>query len=833
MASFSSEEIPERDPQSQILKGAGELLVARGPESWKITGISRERFEQVLALVDGRRSVAEIVAEAGAGDARGLLDLMNGKALRRKRLPGATSSKSGRLAGSLAHPRVLVFGNGLLGAAIVDELTRSNTSEAELVERLSLGDLRAQLDAHDLVVCALEDTRYRALLDVNDAALATGRPCIPVVVDGEDVVLGPTVVRTQRACFGCAVLGTTLSKYPDRARAAEYATELSTRRLAESPLLHAAARAVRDEVARVGVDPFLAGRLMRLSDEGVALSDVPVRQDCPFCRPRAREETAASAPPLTRKSSISISLNADRRAESEVRGNPKSGDAPYRTVGILGGGSAGYMTALALRTRRPELEVTLIESSKIPIIGVGEATTPRLLDFLHSRSGLDIVDFYRRVLPTWKLGIQFYWGLPGDYTFNGAFQFASLVEPMVYRGNMETYSLGCALMERDRVPVFANGDGTYTSFLHRIAFAYHLDNVRFVRYLTEEAERLGVRRLDRVIVDAAVKPDGENIDHLVDDGGEKHRFDLYVDASGFRSFLLEKKLGSPYVSYAPSLFTDSALMADVPNHGNIRPYTRAETMDNGWCWTIPFHENDHRGYVFSSAFCSLDQATDEFRRKNPTAGDIRSLKFRSGRHEHFWRGNVLAVGNSYAFVEPLESTGLEMLSIELDLVVDHFPTSQNDRGVKAALSAKFARMWDDLRGLLAIHYKFNRKLDTEFWRACRRDTDLATAAPRVALFADRAPLSYSRALLRADDPVADFFSQDYIYDVLLCGQQVPATYLEPFETRAVLEERRRHYRAAAEWALPQAEALRLLTEEPETLISVFDSPESWIRLKRY
>ncbi len=835
MASFSSDEIPERDPASQVLFGEGEILLVRGPESWKLTGFTRERFESVLGLVDGRRSVGEICSTAHAADARWLIDLLDGKAIRR-RTPADGSTAGGaphRLAGGAAVTRVLVLGNGLLGAAIADELRQSSAAEAQLVERPALTELRPLFESCDVVVCALEDTRYRALLDLNDEAISTGRPLIPVVVDGEDVVLGPTVARTQRACFGCAVLGTSLSNYPDRARAAEYAAELTTRRLPDSPLLHAAARAARDETLRIGTDPFLAGRLVRMSREGVAVIEVAVRDDCPFCRPRARGESATGVPRLTRQSSISISLNADRRAESEIRGAPRGSDVPYRTVGILGGGTAGYMTALALRTRRPELSVALIESSKIPIIGVGEATTPRLLDFLHSRSGLDIVDFYRRVLPTWKLGIQFYWGLPGDYTFNGAFQFASLVEPMVYRGNMDTYSLGCALMERDKVPVFANGDGTYASFLHRIAFAYHLDNVRFVRYLTEEAKRLGVRQLDRVIVDAELQGDGENIDCLVDDGGERHRFDLYVDASGFRSFLLEKKLGSPYVSYASSLFTDSALMADVPNHGHIRPYTRAETMDSGWCWTIPFHESDHRGYVFSSAFCSLEKATDEFQRKNPAAGDVRSLRFRSGRHEHFWRGNVLAVGNSYAFVEPLESTGLEMLSIELDLVVDHFPRSQHDRGVKAALSEKLARMWDNLRGLLAIHYKYNRKLDTEFWRACRADTDLATAATRVQLFADRAPLSHSRALLRADDPIADFFSQDYIYDVLLCGQQAPATYLEPFESRATLEERRRHYRQAAEWALSQSEALRLLSEEPETLISVFDSPESWIRLKRY
>lgn len=866
MISFSFAATLERDPQAQILFGTLEILIVKGEEALTLTGVTRDRFEHLLSLVDGRRTVEEICAAAGGNqrDTAELLKRLSGWALRPRAAPVEAWTLT--IAAQAGSRRVAILGNGLLGEAILNEVRELSGIEARLVviggfascrtrefteaakrctpwveanplasagEIITPEGLRELIDAHDAVICALEGTHYRALLDVSAAAIQHGRPCVPVVVDGEEVVIGPTLVRTQRACFGCAVLGTSLSGYPDRTKAAEYLPFLSTHRLGRTPLLYSAARAVRDELGRIAADPLFAGRLLRLTRQGYRLKDVGILEDCPFCRPLARVELAALAPPLARQSSVSISLNADRRGEAEVRGTPAAGARPYRSVGILGGGTAGYLTALALRTRRPELSVTLIESSKIPIIGVGEATTPRLLDFLHSRSGLDIVDFYKRVLPTWKLGIQFFWGLPGDYTFNGAFQFASLLEPMVYHGNMETYSLGCALMERDRVPVFKNGDGTYTSLLHRVAFAYHLDNVRFVRYLAEEAKRLGVRHLDRVIQDAQLGPDGENIDYLIDDGGEKLEFDLYVDASGFRSFLLEKKLGSPYVSFESSLFTDSAVMADVPNNGVIRPYTRAESMDHGWCWTIPFHESDHRGYVFSSRFCSVENAIEEMRRKNPTMSEPRSLRFRSGRHAHFWRGNVLAVGNSYAFVEPLESTGLEMLSIELDLVIEHFPRSQEDRGVKQALTDKLNRMWDNLRGLLAIHYKFNRKFDTEFWRACRADTDLASAETRVKLFADRAPLNHSRALLRADDPIADFFSQDYIYDVLLCGQQAPATYLAPFESRAALAERQRHYRSAAEWAIPQADALRMLVEEPETLVSVFESPESWIRLKRY
>jgi tryptophan halogenase len=840
MPAFRPTDRPRRNPHAQLLFGADGEIVIVGGQTWNLHGIDHARLEQLVALIDGERTVAEICAAMGGDPSPTIeiLDVLEGALLERS---GAVELAGTPAPRSAARSRldIAILGNGDLGAAIFDELAGLSWANPLLIEvkpdAVSATELRSFVRGHHVVVGALEDAPYRALLDLGEVAIGEGVPCLLARPDGDEIVLGPTLVGTQGACFGCSILATTFSVYPDRLRAAQYVPLLSTQRAASGPLRHAAARQVRDELERLGVDPLFSGRLLRLSREDARLLEVGADEQCPFCRGRAAHEANRHASTLTRRSSVSISLNLDRRSEAEVRGAPGDGDQPYRTVGILGGGTAGYLTALALRTRRPELEVTLIESSRIPIIGVGEATTPRLLEFLHAKAGLDVVDFYRRVLPTWKMGIKFFWGLPGDYTFSGAFQFASLLEPMVYRGNMETYSLGCALMEQDRVPVFANPDGTVTSFLHRIAFAYHLDNVRFVRYLTEEADRLGVKRVDKVIADAELARDGENIECLIDDEGGRHRFDLYVDASGFRSVLLEKKLGSRFLSYDGSLFTDSAVCGDVPNGGLLKPYTTAESMDHGWCWNIPFHDADHRGYVFSSAFCTPEQAFEEMLRKNPGMGrdPIRLVKFRSGRHADFWRGNVLAVGNAYAFVEPLESTGLEMLTIELDLVIDHFPASRHDRGLKRALSEKLGRMWDDLRGLLAIHYKFNRKFDTDFWRHCRAETDLASAEPRVAVFGDRAPLSHSRALLRANDPVADFFSQDYIYDVLLCGQQVPATYLEPRESRASLERRRSHYQQAASWAIPQAQALQMLGDTPEALVSVFDNPESWIRLKRY
>jgi tryptophan halogenase len=393
------------------------------------------------------------------------------------------------------------------------------------------------------------------------------------------------------------------------------------------------------------------------------------------------------------------------------------------------------------------------------------------------------------------------------------------------------------LMDAKRVPVIDGDHGQYTSLLGRVPFAYHLDNPRFVRYLQQEADRAGVTRLDVVVRDATVAADGENIEALLTEDGQRLSFDLYVDCSGFRSILLEGKLGSPFVSYADSLFTDSAVVANVPHDGVTKPYTVAETMRNGWCWNIAFEEEDHRGYVFSSAFCSVDEAEAEMRASNPGMSQAWSLRFRSGRHEHFWKGNVVAVGNAYAFVEPLASTAIHMLLFELDLLANALPAA-HEEGHKAVLNASANAMWDNLRGWLAVQYRFNTRLDTAFWRACRADVELAGAAEYVERFRERGLLSAGAQASPQRGPVLsryanDYFSQDYVYDVMLLGQDVPGRLGPPLEGREAWRLRTKRARSVVERALPQNEALEWARQRPDELADLVTNPASWLGEQLY
>ncbi len=903
-----SSELLALDPAAQLVLGANDdLLVRRGDHTIVLGGVPPALPRAILDAADGTRTLDQIVAclpdDYQSDDGRALVETL-ARLLLQPAAPAAASPDprpAAPTAGATTRAvPITIVGNGPLAATIQEALRRGGFSACRLLlvrsfascrepsfrsrqqemvlaapprrppapaepstgpgvaddglAVVSVGDLTERLKDEALVICALERVPYRAVLDVNRAALETGTPCLFVTVDGPTVVVGPTLVPFETACFACERLESLFGEYPERQVAAEALPMFATGGIDDADGSQRAdlAQVVLGEAAALlstPSRPTLLASALHLSAGGPPRS-VPVlpADDCCECAAgraaRSGYDAADADTPLARRAMLEMGLAMERAASQLERGAlPFTAETP-RTIGILGGGTAGYLAALTLRARLPHVEVTLIESRRIPVIGVGEATTPRFVEFMHGPQNLgrDIVDFHRRVRPMWKVGVQYYWGLPGDYSFPWPFQYGNLLESMLYDGNLDAHCLGAVLMNAKRAPVIDNGDGSYTSLLDRVPIAYHLDNARLLQYLREEAEQAGVHLLDRGIVDAEVTPDGEEIAALVAEGGERFRFDLYVDCSGFRSFLLEQKLRSPYTSYERSLYTDSAVVANVPHGGVVKPYTLAESMDHGWCWNISFEDCDHRGYVFSSAFCSVEEAAAEMQAKNPGMGEWWSLKFRSGRHEHFWKGNVVALGNAYAFVEPLASTSLHMLMYELDLFTRYFPRSPRDAATRQALNGRLNRMWDNLRGWLAVQYRFNQKFDTPFWRECRASVDLAAAEERVALFQDRAPLFYHSGALLQDDfagpflpeYAADYFGQEYVYDVMLLGQQVPARYAAPSETRCQWARRANTHRAVARWALRPEQALALVREEREDLLlQIAGDGDGWIQNRRY
>ena len=504
---------------------------------------------------------------------------------------------------------------------------------------------------------------------------------------------------------------------------------------------------------------------------------------------------------------------------------PKS---EYHTVGILGAGTAGYLTALAMRKFRPDLDVTIISSSKIPVIGVGESTTSEMPPFLHGLLGLDIHEFYKQVKPTWKFGIRFEWGEPDPYYFNYPFDDGRPLESQVYDGNTLNVSLLSVLMTRKKGLVAKLRDGVHVALLGVNPYGYHLDNKRLVAFLGTQCAKRQVRHLDRQIKDAELAEDGETIAALITEEGERLTFDLYVDCSGFRAELIGDKLGSKFKSFRDSLFTDRAIIAETPHGGTIKPYTTARTMDAGWCWNIPQVDEDHLGYVFSSDHRGEDDAYAEMKSIYPEANDYRVVKFRSGRREEFFKGNVVAIGNSYGFVEPLEATALQVLVSEICLLLRNYPVYKSERTTKKLLNDEVGGLWDYIRWFLSVHYRFNRRKDTAFWRECQHNVDVSGAEEIIGLFRENAPLVYRDLGMASGRHLSGRVFNNFGFDILLFGQNVDCHAQPPRETRRDYKRRVASYAAVAETLLPQAEGLKILVErQPDALTQHVQDPTGW------
>lgn len=496
----------------------------------------------------------------------------------------------------------------------------------------------------------------------------------------------------------------------------------------------------------------------------------------------------------------------------------------YRNVAVIGGGTAGYLTALSLKKAYPALPVTLIESAKIPVIGVGEATTPEIRRFLFNELGFPMVEFYEKVKPTWKLGIKFFWGLPGDYYFNYPFGKSDIRSAYLVDGDINSCSLNSLLMSSNSSFVVSSCDKnnfeTFLSLSNDISYALHLDNASFIGYLKEKATQAGIEYIDDLIVAAEKKDSLNEIGAVIGESGARHEYDFFVDCTGFKSLLLEKSLGSPYISFQDSLFTDTAVTGCIANSDKVKPYTYAESMNNGWCWNIPMRGEDHRGYVFSSAHCSVDAAAEELRSKNPGIDNIKTVRFRSGRHGSICIGNVFAIGNSYAFVEPLESTGIHMIIKEAQTLTKNFMLLKKSPAIAKAINNNMNEHWEYLKGFLSIHYKFNNKFQTDFWKDCRESADISSIQWLVDLYHEVGLLSYAGPSL--GEMITKEIKDDIFgllgFDTLLLGQGVvPRRFKKSLKNRSIWEANINTWRSIQALTVPLEKDLKILIQNPELI----------------
>lgn len=404
---------------------------------------------------------------------------------------------------------------------------------------------------------------------------------------------------------------------------------------------------------------------------------------------------------------------------------------------VVGGGTAGWIAAFILQdaARRKGLDIRLsvVESSKVPTVGVGEATTAAFRVLLKS-FGIDEFEFFRKTDASFKLGIRHEdWRRKG-YTYYGPIDDPHQViqpPPGAPSDYLNVYAVAAGrpvqemhlfqpLLEQKKAPYARKADGSLIP-LGPFHHAFHFDQALVGRFFASKAK--GVAKIDALVSGVERHPERGDISALVLDDNSRLEGDFFIDATGFRKQLIVKALDAPWMSYAHELPVNRALpfWIDVKDGEELPNYTRAWAQGSGWMWQIPTRTRFGCGYVFSDEFTTPEAAKDEIEAALGHPVEVRGdIRFQIGRLENAWIGNCLAVGLSSSFLEPLESTSIHGTIVQMMLFAQHFLERPEIMGEKARAdyNARVGRQVDDFRTFVNTHYVTERD-DTPFWREVR------------------------------------------------------------------------------------------------------------------
>ena len=291
-----------------------------------------------------------------------------------------------------------------------------------------------------------------------------------------------------------------------------------------------------------------------------------------------------------------------------------------------------------------------------------------------------------------------------------------------------------------------------------MAYGYHFDAYLVGAYLRDLATSRGVIHREGKVARVGLSADGDIAD-LQMEGGETLEADLFVDATGFRSVLLQDALGVPFVSFAENLFNDAAVALPTPlEAGGLAAETQAVAMKYGWRWRIPLTNRYGNGYVYSSRYCSADEAEAELRADlGLTDSDVaaRHLKMKVGRVDRHWARNCLAVGLSQGFIEPLEATALHLVQATVEGFIDAYERHGAGPGLRDAFNADINARFEGVRDYIVCHYKVNQRRDTDYWRDNAANENLS-ASLRGVLDCWRAGGDLKQEIARQD--IARYYS---------------------------------------------------------------------------
>ncbi len=397
-----------------------------------------------------------------------------------------------------------------------------------------------------------------------------------------------------------------------------------------------------------------------------------------------------------------------------------------KKIVVAGGGTAGWMTAALLKkVLQNTLEIELVESEEIGIIGVGEATIPPMQTF-NSFLGINEPEFLRETKATIKLAIRFEnWKKIGEqyyHTFGapGAAVGFSPFQHYWLRGlkhgihtSLWDYDLNYLCCEAQVFSKFESPDPLY-----QVPYAYHLDSGLYGRYLRKLSEQAGVKRTEGKIARVNLESSTGNVQSLLMQNGTEIHGDLFIDCTGMRGLLIQDALQTGYEDWNHWLPCDRALAVPSERFEQTLPYTRSIARSAGWQWRIPLTHRNGNGIVYSSNHLSDDEAANILlsHLDSKALAEPKPIKFRTGRTKQQWNKNVVAVGLSSGFLEPLESTSIHLIQSAIVRLLKIFP-HQGITQVQIDEYNKESKIeYETVRDFIILHYYANERDDTAFWR---------------------------------------------------------------------------------------------------------------------
>lgn len=403
-----------------------------------------------------------------------------------------------------------------------------------------------------------------------------------------------------------------------------------------------------------------------------------------------------------------------------------------KRVAIVGGGTAGWLAANHLGVelgRDPDIEITLIESTDIPVIGVGEGTVPRIKETLQ-KFGISELDLLMTCDATFKQGIKFSNWMSAEKYGKNHFYYHPFSSPYPSGFDVTGYwlnhrdSLDFSRLSELFVAAESNRSPKQVSsppFVGLVDYAYHFNAAKFSDLLARNAcEKFSVKRRFETIDQVLCNADG-SIQKLVFKSGAMEEYDFFIDCTGFSSLLIGKTLGTPFLDKSDCVLSDTALALQEPTMEmeEIPPYTLATAHTSGWVWDIPLTNRRGVGFVYASKYMDEEAAVEAFSKyigRDLQNENLRKVPMKIGYRELFWNKNCVALGLAHGFVEPLEATSILVTDFSAQLLARNFPVMREDIPVLAGYCNKtVAFTWERVIDFVQLHYFISDRRDSAFW----------------------------------------------------------------------------------------------------------------------